>query len=84
MEKLLAYLDEERGRRNELAAALGIFPSAISQWKKVPAERLGDISRFTGIPLEELRPDIFAKAERESGALPADAPSTEQASGEAA
>ncbi|ESW92674.1 helix-turn-helix domain-containing protein [Mesorhizobium sp. M0045] len=63
MEKLLAYLDEERGRRNKLAAALGIFPGAISQWKKVPAERLGDISRFTGISPEELRPDIFAKAD---------------------
>jgi len=67
MEKLIAYLDEERGRRNKLAAALGIGPGAISQWEKVPAERLGDISRFTGIAVEELRPDIFAKAVRGSG-----------------
>ncbi|MCF6120861.1 MAG: helix-turn-helix domain-containing protein [Mesorhizobium sp.] len=73
MEKLLAYLDEERGRRNKLATALGINPGAISQWERVPAERLGDISRFTGIPLEELRPDIFAKAERGTNELPADA-----------
>lgn len=62
MEKLLEYLDEERGRRNKLAAALGISPGAISQWEKVPAERLGDVSRATGIPPEELRPDIFVPA----------------------
>ncbi|MER8616014.1 helix-turn-helix domain-containing protein [Mesorhizobium sp. M1409] len=82
MEKLIAYLDEERGRRNKLAAALGIGPGAISQWEKVPAERMGDISHFTGIPVEDLRPDIFAKAVRETGDHAADA--VEQTAGETA
>lgn len=62
MDKLLAYLDAERGRRIALAAALGCSPSAISMWKQVPAERVGDVSRATGIPQHELRPDIFAPA----------------------
>lgn len=59
MEELLRYLDEKRGRRGELAAALGISPSAISMWKQVPAERVGDVARATGIPPDVLRPDIF-------------------------
>lgn len=63
MKKLLEYLNAERGRRITLADALKINPSAISQWKEVPAERMGDVSRITGIPLEELRPDIFRAAE---------------------
>ena len=62
MEKLIAYLDAERGRRGALAAALKCSPSAISMWDRVPAERLGDVARFTGIPPQELRPDIFAAA----------------------
>lgn len=65
MDKLREYLDGERGRRTALAAALKISPSAISMWEQVPAERLGDVSRATGIPLEELRPDIFRAAHKQ-------------------
>lgn len=64
MDKLNEWIEAERGRRTALAKAIGITPAAIWQWQKVPAERIGDISRFTGIPLEELRPDIFGAAER--------------------
>lgn len=62
MEKLLAYLDAERGRRKALAEALQISPSSISMWKRVPSERVGDVARATGIPAQELRPDIFRAA----------------------
>lgn len=62
MEKLLEYLNAERGRRLALARELEISPSAISMWEKVPAERLGAIARVTGIAPEELRPDIFGPA----------------------
>jgi DNA-binding transcriptional regulator YdaS (Cro superfamily) len=62
MTKLSEWLSAERGRVKELAAKLGVTHGAISQWKKVPAERLGDVSRATGIPPEELRPDIFQEA----------------------
>lgn len=58
MEKLLEYLNAERGRRLKLAEALNIFPSAISQWTQVPAERIFQVSDFTGIPVEDLRPDM--------------------------
>ncbi|RWF78254.1 MAG: hypothetical protein EOS26_05805 [Mesorhizobium sp.] len=62
MEKLLTYLNEERGRRIELASHLGISPSAISMWTRVPADRVAEIERVTGIPRGELRPDIFGVA----------------------
>ena len=60
MNRLTEYLDEMRGRRVELARAIGVHPSAISMWTRVPGERLGQVSRATGIPPEELRPDLFA------------------------
>jgi DNA-binding transcriptional regulator YdaS (Cro superfamily) len=60
MEKLLTYLNQERGRRGKLAESLGVSPSAISMWTRVPGERLMDVSRATGIRPEELRPDMFA------------------------
>jgi len=62
MDKLSTWIEAERGRLSKLAAFLRITPGAITQWEKVPAERMGDISRFTGIPMEELRGDIFASA----------------------
>ena len=45
-----------------LARELQITRGAVAQWEKVPAERIGDVSRVTGIPIETLRPDIFAAA----------------------
>lgn len=62
MEKLTAWLKAERGRLSKLALEIRITPGAIAQWEKVPAERLGDVSKATGIPMEELRPDIFEAA----------------------
>lgn len=62
MEALKAYLDAERGRLSKLAADLKITPGAISQWARVPAERLIEIENATGIRREELRPDLFREA----------------------
>jgi hypothetical protein len=68
MEHLTAWIEAERGRLSKLATFLDITPGAIAQWDKVPAERMGHISQFTGIPMEVLRGDIF---ERASTPLPA-------------
>jgi len=34
---------------------------AVYRWKHIPVRRLSDVERITGIPREELRPDIFLK-----------------------
>jgi DNA-binding transcriptional regulator YdaS (Cro superfamily) len=47
-----------------LARHLRISPSTISEWRVVPVHHLREISLFTGIPREELRPDVFQPLER--------------------
>ena len=36
-----------------------ITPQAVSQWRRVPAERVVEVERISGVPRHELRPDIF-------------------------
>lgn len=52
---------KEKVKIAAMARSLGITPGAISQWDRVPAERIGEVSRFTGIPPQTLRPDLFEK-----------------------
>lgn len=59
MERFVAFLDAERGRRQKIALDLGISPSALSMWRRVPADRVLDVERLTGISRHDLRPDIF-------------------------
>lgn len=56
------WLSAERGRVTKLADAIGVTHSAVSQWNQVPAERVVQVEKVTGIPREKLRPDIFGKA----------------------
>lgn len=51
------------GGMAQLAAELGIARQAIYQWKRIPAERVVDIERITGVPRTELRPDIFGASD---------------------
>lgn len=48
-----------RGRVGELARATGLSKQAISAWKRIPAERAPVISKTLGLPLHELRPDLW-------------------------
>jgi DNA-binding transcriptional regulator YdaS (Cro superfamily) len=50
------------GSGAELARRLGVNKTAISQWRKreIPVKRARDVSRISGIPLHELRPDVWA------------------------
>lgn len=68
MDALHRYLKAGRGRAQELAMGLGISPSAISQWDRIPAERALDVERLTGIPRHDLRPDLYPASETESAA----------------
>jgi DNA-binding transcriptional regulator YdaS (Cro superfamily) len=47
---------KEMGSAAKLAAALGITRSAVSQWRSIPSWHIAEVSRLTGIPVEELVP----------------------------
>lgn len=36
-----------------------ISSQAISQWKRVPAERVLEVERLTGVSRYDLRPDVY-------------------------
>ncbi len=46
-----------------LAEHLDISRGAIAQWKDIPASRVREVAAFTGIPLQVLRPDLYADME---------------------
>ncbi len=54
LEELLA----RRGTLTRIATGLGISPAAVSQWHRVPAERVEELSRLLGLPAHQLRPDL--------------------------
>lgn len=43
-----------------LSLALGLSRGAVSQWRRVPAGRVVEVSRLTGVPRVVLRPDLYA------------------------
>ncbi len=49
------------GNKSALARALGIQVQSIQQWKRIPAERVLQIERITGISRHVLRPDIYPR-----------------------
>ena len=52
---------EKAGGVVALARELGIKHNALYSWNRVPAERVLDIERITGISRHEQRPDIFGE-----------------------
>lgn len=55
----LLEIREQKGLQSRLARHLGVTRQAISDWPVVPIDRLKAVEKFTGIPREKLRPDIF-------------------------
>ena len=51
----------KRGMRQKIGRELGLNPSAVYQWRRIPAERVLDVERITGISRHELRPDLYPK-----------------------
>lgn len=46
----------------QLAELIGITRQGIWQWRRIPAERVVEVERATGIPRQELRPDLYEAA----------------------
>jgi DNA-binding transcriptional regulator YdaS (Cro superfamily) len=49
----------EAGGMHALARMLGIKFQSIQKWTKIPSERVIAIEHATGIPREQLRPDLY-------------------------
>lgn len=58
------------GSTTELATRLKVPVPTVGAWKlrgKIPAERVPEVSRATGIPAHRIRPDLF-KADMQGAA----------------
>ncbi|MDD2862579.1 MAG: YdaS family helix-turn-helix protein [Acidiphilium sp.] len=51
------------GGRTKLAALLGLHRASVFVWKRVPAERVLDVERATGISRHDLRADLYPRDE---------------------
>jgi TorA maturation chaperone TorD len=56
------------GGVSELARRIGISQPSVSNWDRIPAERVAAVESATGIARTVLRPDLFAQGE--SGGVP--------------
>lgn len=54
---------EKAGGIKALASKIGITHNALYSWRRVPAERVNVIATITGVPLHEIRPDVFKAPE---------------------
>jgi len=51
------------GGISELARRLGISQPSVSNWTRVPADRVVAVEGATGIPRSQLRPDLYGETE---------------------
>jgi len=60
---VLLKIDNQFENQDALASAVGVKQPMISRWlsgkDKIPPLRATQIEKLTGIPREEIRPDIF-------------------------
>ena len=50
------------GSQQAIADAMNVGPMVVSQWKRrgVSAKRAREFSQKTGVPIEQVRPDLYA------------------------
>jgi DNA-binding transcriptional regulator YdaS (Cro superfamily) len=51
------------GGAAELARRIGVKRQAVSAWRRCPTDRARSVQTVTGVPMHELRPDIWRKGE---------------------
>jgi len=47
------------GNMSKLAFLLGISPTSLLEWHRVPTHRILQVEAVTGVPREQLRPDLY-------------------------
>lgn len=55
----LAEAIRAAGGVSELARRIGIAQPSVSNWDRVPADRVASVEAATGVPRQKLRPDLF-------------------------
>ena len=70
----MARIRATPGMLARIARELGLDRSAPVQWTEVPVRHARVVARLTGIPLHELRPDVWTEAmvAAEQAASPSD------------
>jgi DNA-binding transcriptional regulator YdaS (Cro superfamily) len=51
------------GGLSQLAKLMGIRHTTFYRWKEVPAERVLQIEKLTGVSRHDMRPDIYPRGE---------------------
>lgn len=59
MDEALREAIRRAGGQRALGRQLGIAGNAVRQWLRVPAERVLEVERLTGVSRHDLRPDIY-------------------------
>jgi TorA maturation chaperone TorD len=57
----LALAIDKAGGVAELARKIGIAQPSVSNWSRVPAQRVIAVEAATGVPRRELRPDLYSE-----------------------
>jgi DNA-binding transcriptional regulator YdaS (Cro superfamily) len=52
------------GTRYQLAKLLGLKPASIQGWDRIPYERIVEVEKITGVPREELRPELYRTSKK--------------------
>lgn len=55
----LALAIRAAGGYSALASRLGLTKASVHQWTRVPAERVLAVEAVTGVPRQQLRPDLY-------------------------
>lgn len=64
MHPIMQRCAEAVGGIAKLASLLGVRHQSFYSWKRIPAERVLEIERLTGVPRHELRPDLYPVPEQ--------------------
>lgn len=61
METALETAIKAVGTARKFAEAIGVTPQAVSQWRRVPVERVLKVEAISGVSRHDLRPDIYPR-----------------------
>lgn len=57
----LEELLSRRGAVKRIAEACNISTAAVSQWRRVPKVRIGQVAEALGVQPENVRPDLYGR-----------------------